>query len=167
MPEAHAIVPGKPGQSMVYLRITSDDPDLKMPPPSSNLELSDYEIRLIEKWIRQGAEYEKHWAFVSPEKPEIPEVNHQGWPRNDIDRFVLAKMEQVGLEPNEQADKEHLLRRVSIDLTGLPPELETMDAFLDDESPQAYPKVGERLLASTAYGGKNAMHWPVVGSYAD
>src|SRR3546814_289998 len=138
MPEAHAIVPGKPGESMVYMRIVSDDPDLQMPPPSSNLKLSEYEIKIIEKWIKQGAEYEKHWAFLPPEKTELPQVNNKDWPRNDIDRFVLSKMELAGLTPNEAADKEHVLRRLSVDLTGLPPDLEMMDAFLADESPQAY-----------------------------
>ncbi|QEC54200.1 DUF1553 domain-containing protein [Anseongella ginsenosidimutans] len=167
MPEAHAIVPGKPEESMVYLRITSDDPDLKMPPPSSNLKLSEYEIKLIGKWIKQGAEYEKHWAFLPPEKPALPEVSREDWPRNDIDRFVLSKMDLVGLEPNEPADKEHLLRRVSVDLTGLPPDLEMMDAFLADDSPQAYEKIIDQLLASPAYGEKMALHWLDVGRYAD
>lgn len=167
MPEAHAIVPGKPGESMVYLRIVSDDPDLKMPPPSSNLKLSEYEIKIIEKWIKQGAEYEKHWAFLPPEKTALPQVNKKDWPRNDIDRFVLSKMELAGLTPNEAADKEHVLRRLSIDLTGLPPDLEMMDAFLADDSPQAYEKMVDQLLASPAYGEKMALHWLDVGRYAD
>src|SRR3546814_12178421 len=102
---------------MVYLRITSEDPDLMRPPPTSNLQLSEYEVRLIEKWIQQGAQYEEHWAFLPPEKPEAPEVNTQDWPQNDIDSFVLAKMELVGLQPNDAADTERLLRRVSVALT--------------------------------------------------
>src|SRR5690606_5043910 len=166
-PDAHAIVPGKPGESMVYLRITTDDPDLVMPPPSSNLKLTPYEIRLIEKWIRQGAEYEDHWAFLPPEKTELPEVKNKDWPQNEIDYFVLERMERAGLEPNEPADKEHLLRRVSVDLTGLPPDLELMDAFLADDSPEAYEKIVDKLLASPAYGEKMALHWLDVGRYAD
>src|SRR5690606_21852821 len=166
-PDAHAIVPGKPGESMVYLRITTDDPDLVMPPPSSNLKLTQYEIRLIEKWIRQGAEYEDHWAFLPPEKTELPEVKNKDWPQNEIDYFVLERMERAGLEPNEPADKEHLLRRVSVDLTGLPPDLELMDAFLADDSPEAYEKIVDKLLASPAYGEKMALHWLDVGRYAD
>ncbi|HYH56848.1 MAG TPA: DUF1549 domain-containing protein, partial [Anseongella sp.] len=166
MPEVHAIVPGKPEQSAVYQRISSEDPDLMMPPPSSNLSLSSYEIKLIEKWIRQGAEYEKHWAFIAPEKPPVPALESD-WPMNDIDRFILDKMQQTGLSPNEPADKERLLRRLSVDLTGLPPDLQMMDAFLTDESPQAYEKMVDQLLASPAYGEKMALHWLDVGRYAD
>src|SRR3546814_19213053 len=121
---------------MVYLRITSEDPDLMMPPPTSNLQLSEYEVRLIEKWIQQGAQYEEHWAFLPPEKPEAPEVNKQDWPQNDIERFVLAKMDLVGLQPNDAADKERLPRRVSVDRTGFPPNLPRMDKYLADDSPQ-------------------------------
>src|SRR3546814_575468 len=165
--DLHAIVPGKPGESMVYLRITSEDPDLMMPPPTSNLQLSEYEVRLIEKWIQQGAQYEEHWAFLPPEKPEAPEVNKQDWPQNDIDRFVLAKMELVGLQPNDAADKERLLRRVSVDLTGLPPDLTMMDQFLADDSPQAYEKIVDKLLSSPGYGEKMTLHWLDVSRYAD
>lgn len=166
-PEAHAIVPGDPGQSMAYQRIISDDPGMVMPPPSSNLQLSEYEKKIIEKWIEQGAEYEKHWAFLPPEKPQVPELRQEEWPKNDIDRFVLAKMEQTGLAPNEPADKAHLLRRLSVTLTGLPPDLEMMDAFAADDSPGAYEKVVDQLLASPAYGERMALHWLDVGRYAD
>lgn len=163
----HAIVPGHPDRSEAYRRITSDDETVKMPPVSSNLALTDYEIRLIERWIRQGAEYKPHWAFVPPEKTETPEVDDNDWPASQLDYFVLAKMEMMGLEPNPEADKSHLLRRVYLDLTGLPPTEEQLQRFLADHSPIAYEKAVDELLASKAYGERMAMHWLDVARYAD
>lgn len=163
----HAIVPGHPDRSEAYRRITSDDETVKMPPVSSNLALTDYEIRLIERWIRQGAEYKPHWAFVPPEKTETPEVDDNDWPASQLDYFVLAKMEMMGLEPNPEADKSHLLRRVYLDLTGLPPTEEQLQRFLADYSPNAYEKAVDELLASKAYGERMAMHWLDVARYAD
>jgi hypothetical protein len=163
----HGIVPGKPGQSGVYLRLTSDDPEMRMPPVNSNLSLNPYEIKLIEKWIKQGARYEKHWAFLPPKKSMLPDVKEKNWPVNEIDHFVLSKMEEHGLTPSEQADRETLLRRVSIDLTGLPPTIEEMDAFSSDQSAKAYEKAVDRLLASPAYGEKMALHWLDISRYAD
>jgi Protein of unknown function (DUF1553)./Protein of unknown function (DUF1549)./Planctomycete cytochrome C. len=163
----HAIVPGHPDRSEAYRRITSDDETVKMPPVSSNLALTDYEIRLIERWIRQGAEYKPHWAFVPPEKTETPEVDDNDWPASQLDYFVLAKMEMMGLEPNPEADKSHLLRRVYLDLTGLPPTEEQLQRFLADHSPNAYEKAVDELLASKAYGERMAMHWLDVARYAD
>jgi len=166
-PGAHAWVPGKPKQSEAYSRINSTDPSVQMPPPESNLKLTDREIRLIEKWIRQGAEYEPHWAFVAPEKPEIPAVSNTGWPANEVDYFILALQEESGMKPNPKADREALLKRLSLDLTGLPPSLEQMDAFLDDNSPDAYEKVVDKLLASPAYGEKMAVYWMDIARFAD
>lgn len=163
----HAIVPGHPDRSEAYRRITSDDETVKMPPVSSNLALTDYEIRLIERWIRQGAEYKPHWAFVPPEKTETPEVDDSDWPVSQLDYFVLAKMEMRGLEPNPEADKSHLLRRVYLDVTGLPPTEEQLQRFLADHSPNAYEKAVDDLLASKAYGERMAMHWLDVARYAD
>lgn len=166
-PGAHGWVPGKPKESEAYRRLVSEDPSFMMPPPESNLKLTDREIRLIEKWIRQGAKYEKHWAFVPPKKSEIPKVDVEEWPKNEVDYFILSKLEESGLKPNEEADKEALLKRVSLDLTGLPPTLEMMDAFLADKSSDAYTKAVDRLLASPAYGEKMAVYWMDIARFAD
>ncbi|MDQ6481894.1 PSD1 and planctomycete cytochrome C domain-containing protein [Dyadobacter sp. LHD-138] len=166
-PKAHALVAGKPEFSQAYLRITSKDTALLMPPPSSNLKLTQHEINLIEKWIKQGAKYEKHWAFVAPKKPSVPKVEQEEWPKNEIDYFVLQKQEQKGLKPNEEADKERLLKRLSLDLNGLPPSLQMMDEFLADNSPKAYEKMVDKLLKNTAYGEKMAIHWLDLARYAD
>ncbi|TAE34212.1 MAG: DUF1553 domain-containing protein [Cytophagales bacterium] len=166
-PNAHALVPGKPESSEVYLRITSADTAVQMPPPSSNLKLSAHQIKLIEKWIKQGAPYEKHWAFVAPKKSARPGVSDDDWPKNDIDYFILHKQEQTGLKPNPEADKEHLLRRLSLDLTGLPPSLTLMDSFLADKSENAYEKAVDQVLKSPNYGEKMALHWLDLARFAD
>lgn len=166
-PSAHALVPFKPLMSEVFLRITSKDSAMIMPPKSSNLKLSAHEVSIIEKWIKQGAKYERHWAFNPPVKPNVPKVKNNEWAKNEIDRFVLEKLEQKKLEPNPQADKERMLKRVSFDLTGLPPSIEMMDKFLADGSSNAYAKVVESLLQNPAYGEKMALHWMDVSRYAD
>ncbi|RRA97583.1 PSD1 and planctomycete cytochrome C domain-containing protein [Larkinella rosea] len=166
-PTAHALVAGKPELSEAYLRISTQDTSLLMPPPSSNLKLTSHQIKLIEKWIKQGAKYEKHWAFVAPKKPALPEVDKKEWPKNEIDYFVLHKQEQKGLSPNEEADKERLLKRLSLDLTGLPPSLPLMDQFLADNSANAYEKAVDQLLKNPAYGEKMALHWLDLARYAD
>ncbi|MGK6350987.1 PSD1 and planctomycete cytochrome C domain-containing protein [Parapedobacter sp. DT-150] len=163
----HAFVPGHPDQSEAYRRITSTDEGLRMPPASSNLTLSDYEVRVIERWIRQGAEYKPHWAFMPPEKVEAPRVDQSEWATNEIDRFVRAAMEIKGLKPNPEAEKHHLLRRVSLDLTGLPPTEAQLDRFLADDSPKAYENMVDELIASPAYGERMAMHWLDLARYAD
>ena len=166
-PGAHGLVPGKPKESEAYRRVVSDDPSVQMPPPESNLKLTDREIRLIEKWIRQGAVYEPHWAFVPPQKPELPVVSNTDWPVNEIDYFILAKQEESGMKPNSPAEKEALLKRLSLDLTGLPPSVEQMDAFLADKSSEAYDKLVDELLASPAYGEKMAVYWMDIARFAD
>ncbi|WP_316814526.1 PSD1 and planctomycete cytochrome C domain-containing protein [Pedobacter nyackensis] len=166
-PSAHALVPFKPLLSEVFLRISSKDSALIMPPKSSNLKLSAHEISVIEKWIKQGAKYERHWAFTPPVKPNVPKVKNEEWTKNEIDHFILQKLEQKRVEPNPQADKERILKRVSLDLTGLPPSIEMMDKFLADGSSNAYAKVVESLLQSPAYGEKMALHWLDVSRYAD
>ena len=139
-----------------------------MPPPDAHLGmLNDHEKKLFEKWIQQGGKYEKHWAFVSPVKASLPEVINKAWPKNEIDYFVLHRMEQEGLSPNEQADKERLLKRVSLDITGLPPSLQMMDNFLADSSENAYEKIVDQLLQTDQYGEKMAVHWLDVARYAD
>jgi hypothetical protein len=166
-PGAFAFVPGKPHQSEVYKRITSQDTSLKMPPVNSNLALTEHEIDLIEKWIKQGAKYKPHWAFVAPQAVKPPEVDDEKWPKNEIDKFVLVAMENVGLKPNEEADKERLLKRACLDITGLPPSIELMDRFLADNSANAYEKIVDTLLAMPQYGEKMALHWMDVARFAD
>lgn len=166
-PSAHAIVPGKPELSQVYLRISTSDTSELMPPKSSNLRLTEHEVAVIKKWIKQGAKYEKHWAFVAPRKQTIPRVKADEWPNNEIDYFILARQEKAGLKPNNEADKERLLRRVSLDLTGLPPSLEMMDAFMTDQSADAYEKIVDQLLNTPQYGERMALPWLDVARYSD
>ncbi|RPE05917.1 DUF1553 domain-containing protein [Chitinophaga lutea] len=166
-PGAFAFVRGKPHLSEVYKRIISEDTSLRMPPVNSNLQLTEREIKLIEKWIKQGAEYKPHWAFVPPRAGQLPDVGDEDWPRNEIDRFILEGMENAGLEPNEEADKEHLLKRASLDITGLPPSVELTDRFLADDRPDAYERMVDTLLAMPQYGEKMAIHWMDVARYAD
>ena len=166
-PNAHALVAGKPELSEAFLRITTTDTSKVMPPHSSPLKLTPLEIKLIERWIEQGARYEKHWAFVPPRKAALPEIDRSDWPRNEIDHFILAQQEQKGLNPNDPADKERLLRRVSLDLTGLPPTLDMMDRFLADNGPTAFEKMVDELLKQPAYGEKMAIHWLDLARYAD
>jgi hypothetical protein len=167
-PNAHVLVPGSPEMSELFRRISSNDTTEIMPPANSNLKrLTPHEVDLIKKWIKQGAKFEKHWAFVPPKSSPIPEVKDKAWPKNQIDYFILQKQEQYGLAPNPEADKERLLKRVSFDLTGLPPRLDMMDRFLADKSPNAYEKAVDELMKSPAYGEKMTLHWLDVSRYAD
>lgn len=162
-----AITAGDLDKSEVYHRIVSDDAEIVMPPPESNLTLSEYEKEVIIKWIEDGAKWENHWAFNPPKKIEEPQVSNKDWIQNPIDAFVLARLEVNGLEPAEKASKEQLIRRASFDITGLPPTLDEIDAFLEDDSPNAFEKVVDRLLESTAYGERMASVWLDVARYAD
>jgi hypothetical protein len=165
---AFAIVKGKPDQSELYKRISSTDPHYQMPTPESHIgALNEEQIALFKKWIEQGAVYESHWAFTPPVKSDVPKVNDKKWCRNEIDYFVLDQLEKKDIKPNEEADKERLLKRVSLDITGLPPSLQMMDEFLADNSADAYEKVVEKLLADKAYGEKMAIHWLDVARYSD
>jgi hypothetical protein len=166
-PKQHAIVPGDLDNSAVWLRITTKDTAELMPPVESNLKLSEHEIALIEKWIKQGAKYKPHWAFIAPTTPKLPEVSNDAWPKNEIDRFTLSKMDENGLTPNEEADKERLLKRVALDITGLPPTLDLQERFLKDKSENAYEKVVDELLKSKHYGEKMALPWLDAARYAD
>ncbi|RAJ97672.1 cytochrome c [Larkinella arboricola] len=163
----HAIVPGDLAESEVYYRLVTTDEDQMMPPKSSNRVLTNYEKAVLLKWIEQGAEYKPHWALIKPEKPALPTVKNTSWSKNPIDYFVLNKMEAQGLTPSPEADRENLLRRVTLDLTGLPPTVEEVDAFLADRAPNAYEKVVDRLLKSPHYGEKMAVDWLDVSRYAD
>lgn len=165
---AFAIVPGKPEASELIKRITSKDPAYQMPTPESHLgALTEREIRIFEKWIAQGAVYEKHWAFLPPVKTTLPAVQDKDWVKNEIDHFTLAKMAEKGLTHNETAGKDYLLKRVAMDLTGLLPTEADMEAFAADNSPDAYDKAVDRLLASPQYGERMALHWMDVARYSD
>lgn len=165
---AFAIVPGKPEASELIARISSDDSSYQMPTPESHLgRLSGYEIALFTKWIRQGAQYEPHWAFQAPVKPALPPVAEANWVQNPIDHFIAAGWAREGLRHNEEAAPEALLKRVALDLTGLPPSLALQDAFLADHSAGAYEKLVDRLLATPQYGEKMAIQWLDVARYAD
>jgi hypothetical protein len=162
-----AIVPGHPEQSELLRRITAQDEVMRMPPVYSGRTLTKQEIELLTEWIRQGAPWQKHWSFIRPSRPELPAVANQAWPRTPVDYFVLARLEKEGLEPAPEADRATLLRRVSFDLTGLPPTLAEVDAFLRDGSPQAYERVVDRLLSSPRYGERMTFRWLEAARYAD
>jgi len=151
-------------------RLTSTDPDERMPPPDSNRILNAADRAKLVSWLKAGGDWpedDRHWAFVSPGQPNLPKVKNPGWLRNGIDGFVLARLEQEGLLPSVAANKATLLRRVTFDLTGLPPRIEELDAFLKDDSPKAYEKAVDRLLASPRYGEHMALDWMEASRYAD
>ncbi|MDH5602505.1 MAG: DUF1549 domain-containing protein, partial [Cyclobacteriaceae bacterium] len=164
----HAFVSNSPGKSEAVKRLISSDPDYLMPPLESKTVLSDREIALIAKWIEQGAVWKEHWSFIPLQKVTIPQVeNAKNKVVNPIDNFVWERLTKAGLTLSEEADKERLLRRVTMDLTGLPPSLEEMDAFLADHSDNAYEKVVDRLLSSRAYAERMTMDWLDIARYAD
>ena len=161
------VVPGKPGESLLYRKITEANPARRMPPPSSHKTLSDAQKETLRQWIEQGAEWKQHWAFVAPARPDLPAVKDRKWARTPVDRFILAKIEAAGLAPNSEADRRALIRRVSLDLTGLPPRPEDVAAFVADTSADAYAKVVDRLLASPQYGEHRARYWLDAARYGD
>lgn len=163
----HAIVAGDASKSTLIYRIYSDDPEDVMPPPESNLTLSDYERAILKKWVEQGAEWKTHWAYLPLEKPSLPVVQQEDWVRNEIDRFILARLEQEGLSPSVEAEKAQLLRRVTFDLTGLPPTLDALDRFLADDRPEAYENMVDELLSSDAYAENMTAKWLDIARYAD
>ena len=148
-------------------RITTDDPKFKMPPEGTGKELSKDEIALIRRWIEEGAKWDTHWAYEAPVRHEPPTVKQTDWPANMIDNFILQRLEREGLSPSPDADRVTLLRRVSFDLTGLPPTPQEVAAFVDDESPNAWEKVVDRLLTSEAHGERLAVYWLDLVRYAD
>ncbi|MFT7435037.1 MAG: hypothetical protein ACI8UX_000828 [Psychromonas sp.] len=165
-PDAHGIVAGKPELSEVYLRMISPDSTERMPPVESNLKLTDREIDLVKKWIEQGAEYKPHWAFIPPEKRELPKAD-KSWTMSEIDYYVYGGIKSQGLSPNPKADKEQLLKRVYFDLIGLPPSIEAQDAFIKNASESAYEDVVDQLLSNKHFGEKMALPWLDVARYAD
>ncbi|MGA8597963.1 MAG: DUF1553 domain-containing protein [Bryobacteraceae bacterium] len=162
-----AIVEGQPEQSEVIHRITAEKSAMRMPPAYTGLKLSDKEIETIRNWIAQGAKWEKHWSFLPPKPYPPPAVKDAGWIRNPIDAFVLARLEDENLHPSPEANRETLIRRVTLDLTGLPPTPAEVDSFLKDKSDRSYERVVDRLLASPRYGERMAVVWLDAARYAD
>ena len=161
------IVPGKPDQSAIIHRLTNPDPDEVMPPPKSNLKVTKDEIALIRQWIAEGAKWELHWAFIPPVQFVPPPARDHAWPRNGIDPFILEVLTDHELKPSPPADRAQLLRRVTLDLTGLPPTIAELDSFLRDQSENSYQRAVDRLLASPAYGERLALEWLDVARYGD
>jgi hypothetical protein len=162
-----AVVPGKPDESEMLRRILSSEESEGMPPPSAKNPVSDSDKQMLRRWIAAGAEYKQHWAFVAPKQAPLPKVRQTDWPRNAVDYFVLAKMEAAGLTPSPRADRAVLVRRVYLDLIGLPPTPAEADSFIQDNSPDAYEKLVDRLLTSEHYGERWARRWLDLARYAD
>lgn len=165
--EMSAIDPGHPDLSEMIRRIRSTDPEEVMPPPETKKVLTPKEIDILARWIEQGAEYQPHWSFIAPEKVSPPEVSDSNFVKTPIDQFILAKLQENGLSPAPPADRRTLARRVSLDLTGLPPSPEVVEAFVNDERPDAYEKLVDSLLASPAWGEHRARYWMDYARYAD
>jgi len=162
-----AIVPGNARKSELYRRIISEDPEHRMPPEESNLTLSTREIALLTRWIEDGADYTPHWSFLPVQEPAVPAAKESEWGHNPIDQFVYQKLREQGLQPEPEADKETLLRRVSLDLTGLPPTIDEIDTFLSDDRPDAYEHAVDRLMHTDAYAERMALEWMDIARYAD
>jgi mono/diheme cytochrome c family protein len=161
------IEPGNAAESLLVEKITDPNPKDRMPPPDSGHSLTPKQIDLLRRWIDEGAKWDTHWAYVAPKRPELPDVSASSWVRNPIDQFILARLEREGLKPSPEADQETLLRRVTLDLTGLPPTVAEVDAFLADPSPDGYEKRVDELLRSPHYGERMAVPWLDAARYAD
>lgn len=162
-----AIVPGDSARSEAWRRIASPDPALRMPPPDSGLALTPQQADLLQRWIEEGATYQPHWSFLPPQRPELPAVARGTWPRNGVDYFILARLEHEGLSPAAEAGRAALIRRVTLDLTGLPPSPVDVAEFVADDSPDAYERLVDRLLDSPRYGERMALWWLDAARYAD
>jgi hypothetical protein len=166
-----AILPGDSAHSLLIERIVANNPAVRMPKsqggPAPGEPLTGREIAVLQRWIEQGAPWQKHWAFIPPTRPDVPKVNDAKWVRNSIDAFVLHRLESEGIKPSPEADRSTLLRRVTLDLSGLPPTLAELDAFLADKSPNSYERVVDRLLASPAYAERMTFPWLEAARYAD
>ena len=165
--KAGALAPGKLDESELIARVFSDDPEEVMPPPAAHKDLNAAQKELLKKWVASGAEYQPHWAFLPPIKHDPPAVDNPAWSRNPIDRFLLAKMKEKGFKPSPEADRRTLARRASLDLTGLPPTPAQVEAFVNDQSADAYERYVDRLLESPAYGEHRARYWLDAARYAD
>lgn len=165
--EGPVLTPGNPAKSALWSRITTADQDDLMPPPDSHRVLKPEQKATLKRWIEEGAPWQPHWAFVKPERPPVPTVRNKAWVRNPIDAFIASKLESVGLEPAPEADRRTLARRVSLDLTGLPPKPEEVEAFIQDKSDKAYDNYVRRLMDSSAWGEHRARFWLDAARYAD
>ncbi|MDR3632287.1 MAG: DUF1553 domain-containing protein [Isosphaeraceae bacterium] len=165
--EAGAIEPGKPGDSELVARVFSTAKSEAMPPPATKKSLSAEQKERLKRWIASGAEYQPHWSLIAPKRPTPPAVKNEAWIRNPIDRFILAKLEEAGLGPAAEADRRTLARRLSLDLTGLPPEPSVVDAFVKDLAPDAYAKLVDRFLNSADWGEHRGRYWLDAARYAD
>ena len=161
------VVAGRPDASELYRRVTSNDPDVRMPPPGKGRKLLDAEIATLRAWIEQGGQWQKHWSLIPVTRPNLPAIRKPAAARSGLDTFILARLQKDGLAPSPEADRPTLLRRASLSLTGLPPTPEEIEAFLDEESPDAYERVVDRLLASPRYGERMAVPWLDAARYAD
>jgi hypothetical protein len=162
-----AVVPGKSSESSLIARLVTNEADDRMPPPETGKKLTPQQIALLKKWIDQGAEWQGHWSFIAAKRPEPPKVKHEAAVRNSIDRFILARLEKDGLQPAKPADRVTLIRRVTLDLTGLPPTIAEVEAALNDQANNWYEKLVDRLLNSPRYGEQQARHWLDLARYGD
>jgi Protein of unknown function (DUF1553)/Protein of unknown function (DUF1549)/Concanavalin A-like lectin/glucanases superfamily/Planctomycete cytochrome C len=161
------VIPGNPQASLIYQRITAEDPARRMPPEYSHKTLTAEQKDILKRWIEQGAAWKEHWSFSNPVRPPLPAAKYKGWIRNPIDAFVLAKLEAAGVQPAAEADRRTLIRRLSLDLTGLPPVAAEVEAFVNDRSGEAYEKLVDRLLASKHWGEHRGRYWLDAARYAD
>ena len=164
---SRAIVPGKIDESELVARIFATDPNEVMPPPSLNKPLTEAQKQALKQWVAEGAEFRTHWSFSTVRRPAVPEAAVKGWARNEVDHFILAKLQSQGLKPSAEADKNTLIRRVTLDLTGLPPTQAEVDAFLKDTAPGAYERLVERLFQSPHHAERMTLEWLDVARYAD
>jgi hypothetical protein len=162
-----AVVPGSIEQSLLWQRVSQEKPARRMPPPYANKILSADQKETLKRWIEQGATWKEHWVYTAPKRPALPAVKNEQWARGPMDRFILAKLEAEGLSPAPEADRRTLVRRVALDLTGLPPKPAEVDAFLEDKSAGAYERMVDRYLALPAYGEHRARYWLDAARYAD
>ncbi|MCI0622320.1 MAG: DUF1549 domain-containing protein, partial [Acidobacteria bacterium] len=161
------VVPGKPQASLLYQRISDPDPARRMPPEHSHKTLTTEQKEILKGWIEQGAAWKEHWSFVPPSRASLPVVKKKDWVRNSVDAFILAKLEAARLEPAPEAERRALIRRLSLDLTGLPPAPSEVEQFVNDSSPQAYEKLADRMMASKHWGEHRGRYWLDAARYAD
>ena len=166
-PNHFVIDKNNPNESEILKRINSNEAKYVMPPPESNLKLSEREKQILKNWVAQGGKWEPHWAYTKPELPDLPEINIENWASNEIDYFVANKLESKGMSPSEIEEKEILIRRAYFDITGLPPSLKDIDDFISDNSENAYELVIDNLLASKSYGERMTAIWMDLSRYGD
>src|SRR6516165_125769 len=164
---SEAFVPGKPEKSALIERITASDPKKLMPPAKTKKHLTAAQKETLRRWLAEGAEYQPHWSLIAPKRPPVPAVKQGGWVRNPIDSFILAELEKHGLQPAPEADRRTLARRLSLDLTGLPPEPAEVEQFVSDTEPDAYERYVDRLLRSPHWGEHRGRFWLDAARYAD